>query len=408
VIKKKLPIILGSKNDELTSKLLKNFEKDLINYILIDYEKFKIFYSLNKVSINIERKFSGNSLLKQIKRFDNGIKPKRDCVFLFEFRSGFNKNILEYKLSSFVKKNNFQRFFYNRRSFNLIYFITDDFFGLNTEISKDKKTNKDNKLIISKLNGVRNFKLKFDPLMKSININKNTTLIECKKYLKVFFYILKFMHYTLLIYLKKNSKIKSKRKIFFICPKDKNYFLIKTMSKFSSLKNLLPIIGSLSKYYDLIICIHPKNTNSWFNILLKFWGIDTVTSIYSKYAREVMSNSHLVLTLGSTSVVESLLSSKATIEIGKIPRVTNFKVGYYFLKEDNLTLDKIKSSIEKMLRSRQKGKFNVPNFFSVFYPNFKSTNKGLFVKNTGSRSLVSNLEIKYLKNFFLKQLKIKK
>ena len=67
-----------------------------------------------------------------------------------------------------------------------------------------------------------------------------------------------------------------------------------------------------------------------------------------------MSKTDLVLTLGSTSVVESLFSSKATIEIGKIPRVTNFKVGYYFLKEDNLTFDKIKSSIEKMLRLRRK------------------------------------------------------
>ena len=124
-------------------QVIKRFEKDFINYILIDYEKFKIFYSLNKTSINIEKKFSGNILLNQIKQFDHGIKLKRDCVFLFEFRSGFNKNILEYKLSTFVKKNNFQRFFYNRRSFNLIYFITDDFFGSNTRISTDKKNNRD-------------------------------------------------------------------------------------------------------------------------------------------------------------------------------------------------------------------------------------------------------------------------
>ena len=61
-----------------------------------------------------------------------------------------------------------------------------------------------------------------------------------------------------------------------------------------------------------------------------------------------------------------------------------------------------------MLRLREKVKFYTPKFCSVFYPNFKSTNTGLFVKNTGSRGIVSNLEIKYLMNFFKKQFKIKK
>ena len=79
--------------------------------------------------------------------------------------------------------------------------------------------------------------------MKGININKNINLISFKKYLKAFFYILKFINYTLIIFLRKIFTTKSKKKIFFIFNKEKNFFLVKTMSRFSSLKNLLPIIG---------------------------------------------------------------------------------------------------------------------------------------------------------------------
>ena len=53
--KKKVLIISGSKNDELTAKLLKSFDNYSINYILIDFENFKLFFSLNKSSSNIKK-----------------------------------------------------------------------------------------------------------------------------------------------------------------------------------------------------------------------------------------------------------------------------------------------------------------------------------------------------------------
>ena len=102
--KKKVLIISGSKNDELTAKLLKSFDNYSINYILIDFENFKLFFSLNKSSSNIKKNFSLKDLLDYIKQVDGKIKFKRDCIFLFEFRSGFNKNVEEYKLSFYVFK----------------------------------------------------------------------------------------------------------------------------------------------------------------------------------------------------------------------------------------------------------------------------------------------------------------
>jgi len=405
--KKKVLIISGSKNDELTAKLLKSFDNYSINYILIDFENFKLFFSLNKSSSNIKKNFSLKDLLDYIKQVDGKIKFKRDCIFLFEFRSGFNKNVEEYKLSLYVRKKKFQRFFYNRRSFNLVYFITDDFFGLNKSFPTNKIKSKINrKLFFSKISRVRDYKLKFDPLMKVI-LNKNSFMKNLMLYSKTIIYFFRYLHYSLLIFIKKVFKKKSKKKIFFITPKQKNFFLVKTNSRFSKLNNLLSMISFLSFYYELTVCLHPKNQNSWFNSLLKFWGIKIVTSIYSKEARNLIDNSQAVLTLGSTSVVEALLSSKATLEIGKTPRVSQFHGGYNFLSEDNLTLNKIKFSIEKILNFKKKVIFKVPYFYSVYYPSFQNYNLKSFVKKIGTRSIVSNLEINYLKNFFFKELNVK-
>mgnify|MGYP001215376636 CR=1 FL=1 len=405
--KKKVLVILGSKSDELTAKLLKSFDNCLINYMLIDFQNFKIFYSYNKSSINIKKNFSVKNLLDYIQQVDRKIKFKRDCIFLFEFCSGFNKNVSEYELSLYVQKKNFQRFFYNRRSFSLVYFITDDFYGLSKNFSTHKiKYDINRKLILSKISGVRDYKLKFDPLMQTIS-KKKYLIKNLKIYIRIIFYSFRYLHYSLLLVIKKIFKIRLKKKIFFITPKQRNFFLEKTNSKFSNLGNLLPIISFLSFFYELTICVHPKNKNSWLISLLKFWGIKTVTSIYSKEARNLIDNSQAILTLGSSSVVEALLSSKVTLEIGKTPRVSQFKGGYNFLSEDNMTLNKIKLSIEKILNFKKKVIFKVPNFCSVYYPSFQNNNLGSFVKNTGTKSIVSNLEVNYLKNFILKKLSIK-
>ena len=404
---RKVLIISGSKSDELTAKLLKNFDNYSINYIFVDFKNFTLFYSVTKSSINIIRNFSIKNLFNYIKQVDKKINVKCDCIFLFEFQSYLNKSVLEFELSSYVRKKNFRRFYYNRRSFSMVYFITDDFYGINKNLSNlKKKNNIQKKLFLSKIYDVRNYKLNFDPLSQAI-IKKKYFIKNLKTFIKSIFYFFRYLHHFLLLMIKKLPKIKSKKKIFFITPKQKNFFLVKTNSKFSNLSNLLPIIIFLSFYYELTICIHPKNQNSWFGNLLKLWRIKTVTSIYSKEARNLIDNSQAVLTLGSTAVVEALLSSKATLEIGKTPRVSEFQNGYNFLSEEKLTLEKIKLSIEKILNFNKKVVFKVPNFSSVYFPRFQNKNLSSFEKNTGTRSVVSDLEISYLINFLLKELSIK-
>lgn len=404
---RKVLIISGSKSDELTAKLLKNFDNYSINYIFVDFKNFTLFYSVTKSSINIIRNFSIKNLFNYIKQVDKKINFKCDCIFLFEFQSYLNKSVLEFELSSYVRKKNFRRFYYNRRSFSMVYFITDDFYGINKKLSNlKKKNNIQKKLFLSKIYDVRNYKLNFDPLSQVI-IKKKYFIKNLKTFIKSIFYFFRYLHHFLLLMIKKLPKIKSKKKIFFITPKQKNFFLVKTNSRFSNLSNLLPIIIFLSFYYELTICIHPKNQNSWFGNLLKLWRIKTVTSIYSKEARNLIDNSQAVLTLGSTAVVEALLNSKATLEIGKTPRVSEFQNGYNFLSEDKLTLEKIKLSIEKILNFNKKVVFKVPNFSSVYFPRFQNKNLSSFEKNTGTRSVVSDLEINYLINFLLKELSIK-
>ena len=107
---KKLLIISGSKSDKLTRKLLNTFEKYSINYLLVDYENLNLFYSLKKKLINIDQNFTVENLIKFIKKIDKKVIFKKDCIFLFEFRSGISKSKWEYEFSVFVRKNNFKRF----------------------------------------------------------------------------------------------------------------------------------------------------------------------------------------------------------------------------------------------------------------------------------------------------------
>jgi len=107
----KIIIISGSKSDKLTKKVLQLFDKYSIAYILVDFENLSLFYSLNKNFINIEKNFSGDDLIECVEQLDKKIILKRDCIFLFEFRSGTSKNIYEYKLSVYARKKNYKRFF---------------------------------------------------------------------------------------------------------------------------------------------------------------------------------------------------------------------------------------------------------------------------------------------------------
>ena len=195
----------------------------------------------------------------------------------------------------------------------------------------------------------------------------------------------------------------SKKKIFLITPKNHNWFLSKSRSKFSSLENILPIIAGLSPYYEFIICNHPHNYMTWFDYLLRFWNLKIVTSFYSQKSQNLIKTSDVIFTFGTSSVVESLLSSKPTLEIGKTPRVCKFQMGYIFLSEKNVDKDKIKVKIKKLMSIKTKIIMKIPDFYSVYYPEHKNVNVG----GKYGKSMVSNLETDYLKKFFLKELKIK-
>ena len=67
---------------------------------------------------------------------------------------------------------------------------------------------------------------------------------------------------------------------------------------------------------------------TWFDYLLRFWKLKMVSSFYSKKTQSLIKNSEITLTFGTSSVVESLLSFKPTLEIGKTPRVCHFRKGY--------------------------------------------------------------------------------
>ena len=132
------------------------------------------------------------------------------------------------------------------------------------------------------------------------------------------------------------------------------------------------------------------------NICLNLWGFKTVTSFYSKKTKNLISASDITLTFGTSSVIESLLSSKPTLEIGKTPRVCKFKQGYIFLSEDNMSPKRIKIQIEKLLKIKDKISIKLPSFCSVYYPEHKNVS----VTGKYGKSMVSDLKINYLKNFF--------
>lgn len=398
---RKIIIISGSKSDKLTKKVIELFDKNSIAYILIDYDNLSLFYSLNNKFINIKKNFSGADLIKCIEQLEKKIVLRRDCIFLFEFRSGTSKNIYEYKLSAYIRKKNYKRFFYNRRSFDLIYFITNDFYGLNRKsINHKQSSNKKINHFISKLLNAKKYKLKFDPVLKYSSKKKIFSIRNFVEILKATFYFIKFSNFLFTPKILNNN---SKKKIFLIVPKNYNWFLSKSRSKFSSLENILPIITSLTPYYEFIICNHPHNYMTWFDYLLRFWNLKIVTSFYSQKSQHLIKSSDVIFTFGTSSVVESLLSSKPTLEIGKTPRVCNFQMGYIFLSEKNIDKDKISLKIKKLMNIKTKIIMKIPNFYSVYYPEHKNVNVG----GKYGKSMVSNLEIDYLKNFFLKELKIK-
>ena len=398
---RKIIIISGSKKDKLTKKVLKIFEKYSITYILIDYDNLIMFYSLNKNLIKIKSDFSGDDLKQYFKQLEKKIILKRDCIFLFEFRSGTCKNIHEYELSVYVRKNNYKRFFYNRRSFDLIYFITNDFYGINKKYKNHKKNLNlyapqfKNKLIKSK-----NYKLNFNPVVKHSSKKKKLSLRNLVQIFKAFFYFIKFSDFSFFLLTQKILNNKSKKKIFLIVPKNNNWFLSKSSSKFSSLKNILPIISGLSHYYEFIVCNHPHNYMTWFDYLLRFWKLKMVSSFYSK-TQSLIKNSEITLTFGTSSVVESLLSFKPTLEIGKTPRVCHFRKGYTFLSEKNISHHEIKLEIKKLMNINEKIMIKIPDFYSIYYPEHKNVN----VAGKYGKSMISSKEVNYLKKFFLKELK---
>ncbi len=218
---------------------------------------------------------------------------------------------------------------------------------------------------------------------------------------KAFFYFIKYLDYSFILITQRIFNNKPKKKIFLIVPKNNNWFLSKSRSKFSSLNNILPIISGLSNYYEFIVCNHPHNYMTWFDYLLRFWKLKMVSSFYSQKTQTLIKSSDVTLTFGTSSVVESLLSSKPTLEIGKTPRVCHFREGYIFLSEKNISHRKLRLEIKKLLNINEKIMIKIPNFYSIYYPEHKNVN----VAGKYGKSMISSKEINYLKKFFLKELK---
>jgi len=284
----------------------------------------------------------------------------------------------------------------------LIYFITNDFYGLNSKsINNRQGSGKKINQFISKLLSAKNYKLKFDPVVKHSSKKKKLSLRNLAEIFKAFFYFIKFLDYSFILITQRIFNNKPKKKIFLIVPKNNNWFLSKSRSKFSSLNNILPIISGLSNYYEFIVCNHPHNYMTWFDYLLRFWKLKMVSSFYSQKTQTLIKSSDVTLTFGTSSVVESLLSSKPTLEIGKTPRVCHFREGYIFLSEKNISHRKLRLEIKKLLNINENIMMKIPNFYSIYYPEHKNVN----VAGKYGKSMISSKEINYLKKFFLKELK---
>ena len=115
-----------------------------------------------------------------------------------------------------------------------------------------------------------------------------------------------------------------------ILPKENNWFLVKTNSYFSKISKIFNLIMDLSLNYEIVICPHPNTGSFWIYKLLKFWKIKTLKNIYSNEGINILKNSDIALNIGSTALVDLLLSSITVIELGTCPRVCKFQKGYFF------------------------------------------------------------------------------
>ena len=395
-IENKLLIILGSKNDKLTSRLLQNYEKLNIKYILVDFDNLQLTYYPEKKKININKNFSSNDLLIYIKKINKNINPKRDCIFLIGFGTDFNKHISEYKIACFIRKRKFHRFFYNRRSSRMINFITNNFYG---EMTKNKYVYPNQNLILSKLKTVKKYRTEARISVEKDHVIKKIAIKKIIKELILFiFYFIKYVKNFLQLYFKIDKK-KNLKKIVFVMPKNQNWFLTKSGSHFKNYNSILDLITKLSLFHKIVICPHPLNRYFHLKYLCKFWNIKIIKNIYSDDSQKIIKNSDLTITIGSSAVIDLLLSQTVVLEIGKTPRVCNLYKGYFFMSEKNFSFIKLNSLLIEIINKKKKIDVRLPKFSAVFYPKIK------LLKYDLSPKIVNNTEIKFLVEFIIKQLK---
>ena len=275
---KTLVIIIGSNKDILTKKIINKLWLEKISYILLDFDDKKISYPSKKFSKFIDNNFQGDDLIKLIKFLNNGINIHKECLFLFEFRIGFSKNKSEHRISYFVKKENFRRIFYNRRSFTSFYYLADDYYG----VSKTNIYYQNQRFILEKLRQF-NKKITYTRQRNKKYLKKKSNITQrIKELIKLNFYVfVNFEYYLNRIFKKFTSYNKLKEDIIISLPKNYNWFLSKTNSKFYKLSSILHLIKYLSYDYNVFICPHPEDNNSWFGFLMKIWNINIIDNIYS-------------------------------------------------------------------------------------------------------------------------------
>ena len=253
--------------------------------------------------------------------------------------------------------------------------------------------------ILSKLKTTKKYRtearisLEKDQEIKKIPIKK-----IIKELILLIFYFMKYVKNFLQLYFKKNQK-KNQKKIVFVMPKNQNWFLAKSGSRFKNSNSILDLVLKLSFFYKIVICPHPLDRTFYLKYLCKFCDIKIIKNIYSNDSQKIIKNSDLTITIGSSAVIDLLLTRTKVLEIGKTPRVCNLYKGYYLMVEKNFSFMKLNSLLIKIINKKKKIDVKLPKFSAIFFPKIK------LLKYDLSPKIVNNTEIKFLLEFVIKQLK---
>lgn len=160
-------IIADDFEDSLTKLIIDELFLRKIQFTQFSFEKNKS--CKNKISCTLQEH---EQLIREVINPILNNKESslvKDYLFLFEFKQGINRSELEYKFAISVRFLNLKRLFYNRRSIEGCYFITDDFYG----IDLGRGSNQFESKIRSRFNSIAEYKSSNDFLSEKGQVKKN-------------------------------------------------------------------------------------------------------------------------------------------------------------------------------------------------------------------------------------------